>query len=106
MKGRQCRIELDGDKISHRYKVHPYNYFSDFHSNEEPYRQASQDEQEEVIKTNDLKNISSYITGITLYRAPTDALASMMDIRGIPYTIDTQYIKDLEAKWSKYRRAA
>ena len=106
MKGRQCRLELDGDEISNRYKVRPYNDFSEYHSDAEPYRhKESHDEQEELIKTSDLKNVSSYILGISFFRMPTNAMVATLDDRGIPYTVMTKFIKDLEDKWSKYRRA-
>lgn len=48
------KIELDGDKLSNKYKIEPYAYTSGTNITFEEY--------EEVIRTNEVKNIFQYVT--------------------------------------------
>jgi len=84
----QCCFVLDGNKLSERYKIEPYNYYSDFHTNAEPYvHKKYHDEQEEVILTDKIKNLHNYILKIKFIVQPSNNVLSMLDCRDIPYEI-------------------
>ena len=52
------RISIDGDKLSNKYKIIPYNYYSNY-----PDFKDSSDEMEEIVQ-GDIKNIKNYIIEI------------------------------------------
>jgi len=54
------RISIDGDKLSNKYKITPYNYYSNH-----PDFKQSEDEMEEVIQ-GDINNITNYIIEIRI----------------------------------------
>jgi hypothetical protein len=54
------RISIDGNKLSNRYKITPYNYYSNYPDYEEP-----EDEMEEVVQ-GDIKNIIDYIIEVRI----------------------------------------
>jgi hypothetical protein len=54
------RISIDGDKLSNKYKITPYNYYSNY-----PDFKESEDEMEEIIQ-GDINNITNYIIEIRI----------------------------------------
>jgi hypothetical protein len=54
------RISIDGDKLSNKYKITPYNYYSNY-----PDYKESEDEMEEIIQ-GDIKNIIDYIIEVRI----------------------------------------
>jgi hypothetical protein len=54
------RISIDGDKLSNKYKITPYNYYSNY-----PDFKESEDEMEEIIQ-GDVNNITNYIIEIRI----------------------------------------
>ena len=54
------RISIDGNKLSNKYKITPYNYYSNY-----PDYKESEDEMEEIIQ-GDIKNIIDYIIEVRI----------------------------------------
>ena len=54
--GLACQIVLDGDKLSNRYKIEPFDYFN----------MTGEDEQEERVLTRVIKNVHQYIREINI----------------------------------------
>lgn len=59
--GMECRLVIDGNKLSNNYKIKPYSY----HFYDLP--DVKNDESEEKIDTNVIKNIDKYIIDIELF---------------------------------------
>lgn len=57
---KNVRISIDGDKLSNRYKITPYNYYSNY-----PDHKESSDEMEEIVQ-GDIKNITDYIIEVRI----------------------------------------
>ena len=53
------RISIDGDKLSNKYKITPYNYYSNY-----PDFKESEDEMEEIIQ-GDINNITNCVDTVT-----------------------------------------
>lgn len=62
-----CRIDIDGTKMSHKYKVIPASFYSNTGKNNYNKLDGS-DESEEIVISNDnyLRNITAYITNINI----------------------------------------
>jgi hypothetical protein len=54
------RISIDGNKLSNKYKITPYNYYSNY-----PDYKESEDEMEEIVQ-GDIKNIIDYIIEVRI----------------------------------------
>lgn len=54
------RISIDGDKLSNKYKITPYNYYSNY-----PDYKEAEDEMEEIVQ-GDIKNIIDYIIEVRI----------------------------------------
>lgn len=62
-KGINCVIILDGNKLSNKYKIGPYNFFAN--GLDDTYKDDDDiDEDEEAIWTEEIPNISKYIIAI------------------------------------------
>lgn len=61
-----CRIDIDGTKMSNKYKVLPASFYSNSGKHANSFEGS--DESEEIVISNDmfLKNITSYITNINI----------------------------------------
>jgi hypothetical protein len=67
----ECRIVIDGDKLSNRYKIRPYNFFSNEYDVTRPNRETglvindkdfiAGSESEEVVLSSVIENIKDYI---------------------------------------------
>jgi len=65
----ECRIVVDGDKLSNKYKIRPYNFFSNISTRPNRETGLSIDgedfiagpESEEVVLTDRIENIKDYI---------------------------------------------
>lgn len=66
----ECAIIFDANKLSHKYKLYPYSYFSEFKPHDGPYSKTRSHEFEERIlladDSKELPNVKSYIKGILL----------------------------------------
>lgn len=66
----ECAIIFDADKLSSKYKLYPYSYFSEFKPASGKYSKMQNHEFEERIllsgRNNILPNVKSYITGILI----------------------------------------
>ena len=69
---RKAQIVLDGDKLSTKYKIRPYDYW-DRNYNRRNNPQAK-DEDEEIILTSKIPNIKDYIVGINLDKPLNEAI--------------------------------
>ena len=70
---KECRIVLDGNKLSHRYKIRPYNYFGtvDYNPSKDIklyYKHIPpMDEQEELIRE-PIRNLNPYVIKIQIFK--------------------------------------
>lgn len=60
------KFELDGDKLSDRYKIKPYQY--------KTFSGGYLTEYEEVIKTQDIENISKYVKKFIIIKSKVESL--------------------------------
>lgn len=60
LSGVGCVLELDGEKMTEKYKIQPYNYHG--------LDVDAGDESEERILNRNVDNVKKYITGITIYK--------------------------------------
>ena len=66
----QCKIVLDGDKLSNKYKIEPFDYFNSEYNKQHPIGYSGQDEQEERIKIRILKDLHKYVKEIIISYNP------------------------------------
>ena len=65
----QCRLVLDGDKLSENYKLKPHDYFfNDRHRYEIPHH-GTYDEQEEKITNGPIKELNRYLIKIQIFKS-------------------------------------
>jgi hypothetical protein len=62
---KDCRLVIDGDKLSHHYKLQPYNYFNPRDHIVKPH-QGTYDESEERIRIRKLPDIRKYIIKVQI----------------------------------------
>ncbi len=66
----ECRIVLDGNKLSHHYKIVPYNYFWDLRGGSRHHDQGNVESEEMVVfndnKYNGIIDIKKYILRIDI----------------------------------------
>jgi len=66
----ECRFIIDGDKLSHNFKIEPFNYYAndkDAFNNERPYNHTPYyDEQEEVVKR-PIKPLNKYVIQLQIF---------------------------------------
>ena len=62
--GNTVQIALDGDKLSNKYKIKPYDYWERNYNR--PNNPQAQDEDEEVILTSSIDNIKDYIISTSI----------------------------------------
>lgn len=80
--GRDVRIVIDGDKLSQKYKVQPYNYFSGWGNNSKLTAKAGgvgEDQSEETVLS-DIHDIKKYIISIDL--PSPDMYSGSITVRG------------------------
>ena len=70
--GRKAQIVLDGDKLSTKYKIKPYDYWGRNYNI--PRNSQAQDEDEEMIITSKIDNIKDYIVNINLDKSLNEAI--------------------------------
>ena len=70
--GRKAQIVLDGDKLSTKYKIKPFDYWG--RSYNRPKNSQAQDEDEEIILTSKINNIKDYIVDINLDKPLNEAI--------------------------------
>jgi len=74
-------LVIDGDKLSNRYKMSPYNDYIDHW----------EDEMEERTCGRDITNIDQYIIKVILYKDmhidDYDEIKSLLELKDIPYEI-------------------
>ena len=96
---KDCRLVIDGDKLSHHYKLQPYNYFNPRDHITKPHR-GSWDEQEERIATQELPNIRKYIIKVQILDTETEEYYNddfvSLDIGGKEYASMKEYIEILK----------
>jgi len=57
------KITVDGNKLSNKYKIKPYNFFPDKYTHYLKF-----DEDEELVLTKEITNFRSYIKNVTLVK--------------------------------------
>ena len=61
------RLVIDGNKLSHKYKIQPYNYYGNVSGNEDNLINKEKfNLYEEIVLTNKIDNIKNYIIGIEI----------------------------------------
>ena len=87
-----CRIIVDGDKLTDNYKIEPYQYhFKDY----DDIPQSSKDESEEVVHKS-IGNLKKYIIGVECFLSEGDFDDKVNFERGFEQSIyrhlpDTEY---------------
>lgn len=61
----ECRFIVDGNKLSRKYRIRPYHYFKNYH-----YNETHKDEQEEIVLTQEITNLSDYVIKLQILRLP------------------------------------
>jgi hypothetical protein len=95
---KECRLVIDGDKLSHHYKTQPYNYYNPKDYVNKPH-QGAYDETEERI-TGIIKDIKKYVIKVQLFE---NAILyyeitnnNTLDINGKSYSTIEDYIDYLK----------
>ena len=77
----ECRIVIDGDKLSNNYKIKPYNYFGDQskegigpYLSRKPHHKIFDEQEERVNKS--ITDIKQYIIKIQLFKKILDHIFS------------------------------
>jgi len=63
----QCRLVLDGDKLSENYKIRPFDYF--MHDRDKKGHQGTYDEQEERLKGGPVKDLDNYLIKVQIFKS-------------------------------------
>jgi len=70
----ECRFVINGNKLSHNYKIEPFNYFNEPSPVDGSYKHSPEyDEQEEVVKV-PIRNIGRYIISLQIYNSILDGI--------------------------------